>query len=115
MFKNDNDFVFGSIEEASRGSSYMITIKPFARKKDGPGAWMTLITSYIGTEKWERIKKDTIAWLISAKWTGKKYDLDSFILKHLAGFQQLQEESTHIEFQVPNEQTRVTHLIDSIG
>ena len=114
LFKNDNATVFGHIEEASRGSIYATTIKPFSRSKDGRGAWTALITSHVGTDKWERIQKENSAWLISAKWTGKKYALDSFISQHRSKFQQLQEAATHVEFQVPNEHTRVTYLIDSI-
>jgi len=114
LFKNDNATVFGHIEEASRGSIYITTIKPFARRKDGRGAWMALVTSHVGTDKWEKIQKDNSAWLISAKWTGKKYALDSFISQQRAKYQQLEEASTHVEFQVPNAHTRVTYLIDSI-
>lgn len=114
LFKNDNATVFGHIEEASRGSIFATTIKPFSRTKNGRGAWIALITSHVGTDKWERIQKENSAWLISAKWTGKKYALDSFISQHRSKFQQLQEAATHVEFQVPNEHTRVTYLIDSI-
>ena len=35
LFKKDNASVYGHIEEATRGSIYMTTIKPFYRKKDG--------------------------------------------------------------------------------
>ena len=114
LFKSDNATVYGAIEEATRGSVYVTTIKPFARRKDGRGAWLALLTSHVGTDKWEKIQKDNSAWLISAKWNGKKYSLDSFISQHRGKFQQLVEASHHVKFQLPNQHTRVGYLIDGI-
>ena len=114
LFKSDNATVYGAIEEATRGSIYTTTIKPFSRGKNGRGAWLALLTSHVGNDKWEKIQKDNQAWLISAKWNGKKYALDSFISQHRSKYQQLEEASQHVQFQVPNEHTRVGYLIDSI-
>ena len=114
LYKADSATVFGAIEEATRGSVYGTTIKPFARKKDGRGAWMALITSHVGIDKWEKIQKDNSTWLVSAKWNGKKYSLDSFISQHRSKYQQLVEASHHVKFQLPNDHTRVSNLIDGI-
>ena len=114
LFKSDNATVFGAIEAATRGTVYSTTVKPFARKKDGRGAWLALLTSHVGTDKWEKIQKDNSSWLVSAKWNGKKYSLDSFISQHRGKYQQLVEASHHVKFQLPNEHTRVSNLIDSI-
>ena len=41
LFKTNNVTVYGAIEEATRGMVYLTTIKPFAQRKDGRGAWIT--------------------------------------------------------------------------
>ena len=51
---------------------------------------------------------------MTAKWNGKKYDLQTFFSQHRAKYQQLVEASTHIKFQVPNEHTRVDYLLENI-
>ena len=114
LFKFDNATVFGAIEGATCETIYSTTIKPFARKKDGRGAWLALLTSHVGSDKWEKIQKDNSSWLVSAKWNGKKYSLDSFISQHRGKYQQLVKASHHIKFQLQNEHTRVSNLVDSI-
>ena len=89
LFKSDNGTVFGVIESATRGSIYSTIIKPFARKKDERAAWNALLTSHVGVDKWEKIQKDYSTWLISAKWKGKKFSLDSFISQHRSKYQKL--------------------------
>ena len=82
LFKTDNASVFNYIEEATRGSIYATNIKAFARKKDGRGAWKSIVTSHVGIDKWEKIQKDNSSWLMSSKWNGKKYALESFCSQH---------------------------------
>ena len=56
--------VFGAIESVTRGSIYSTTIKLFARKKDGRGAWKALLTSHVVIDKWEKIQKENSTWPI---------------------------------------------------
>ena len=39
LFRDDNSVVYNHLEEATRGTSYAASIKPFQRGKDGRGAW----------------------------------------------------------------------------
>ena len=39
LFKTDNSTVYSLIEQAARTLSYLTTIKPFERRKDGRGAF----------------------------------------------------------------------------
>ena len=39
LFRDDNSVVYYHLEEATRGTSYAASIKPFQRRKDGRGAW----------------------------------------------------------------------------
>ena len=52
-FRDDNSVVYYHLEEATRGTSYAASIKPFQRGKDGRGAWKALTSPYAGKDKWE--------------------------------------------------------------
>ena len=39
LYRDDNSVVYYHLEEATRGTSYAESIKPFQRGKDGRGAW----------------------------------------------------------------------------
>ena len=110
LFKTDNSTVYGS----TRGSNYSHTIKPFSRTKNGRGAWLAIMTSHVGINQWEKIEKENSSWLLNASWNGKKYSLESYCSQHRAKFQQLEEASQHLNFQLPNEHTRVGYLLNNI-
>ena len=74
--------VFTKIEEAARGTHFSNTIQPFKTKKDGRGTCIALLLSHVGGDKWESIIKINSAWLMTAKWNGKKYLLEKFCSYH---------------------------------
>ena len=51
FFRDDNSVVYYHLEEATRGTSYATSIKPFQRGKDGRGAWNALTSQYAGKDK----------------------------------------------------------------
>ena len=51
LFRDDNSVVYYHLEEATRGTSYAASIKPFQRGKDGRGAWKALTSQYTGKDK----------------------------------------------------------------
>ena len=53
LFRDGNSVVYYHLEEATRGTSYAASIKPFQRGKDGRGAWKALTSQYAGKDKWE--------------------------------------------------------------
>ncbi len=114
LFKQDNEEVYTLIEQAARNSSYISTVKTFDRKKDGRGAWKALIQAHISEDKWENICKENNKWLITSKWNGKKFALESFIGTHRMKYEQMKEASSNVQFQLPNEHTRVGYLLDAI-
>ena len=114
LYKKDNAMVFTMIEEAARGTHFSNIIQPFKSKKDERGALLALLFSHVGGDKWESIIKINSAWLMTATWNGKKYSLETFCSYHRAKHSQLVEASEHVVFQVPNDHTRVTYLIENI-
>ena len=53
LFCNDSASVYYFLEEGTRGTHFAASIKPFQRRKDGRGAWISLKSQYAGQEKWE--------------------------------------------------------------
>ena len=53
LFREDNSVVHYHLEEATRGTSYAASIKPYQRGKDGRRAWKALTSQYAGKNKWE--------------------------------------------------------------
>ena len=114
LFKSDNASVYSMMEEATRGSVYASTVKPYSRKKDGRSAWMAMVSSHAGKDKWEQLQKDRSKFLMNTKWNGRNYSLEKFTGIHRSAFISLQEAATHINFQLPTDHTRVGYLIDNI-
>ena len=114
LYKSDNATVYSMLEEATQNCVYALTIKPFSRRKDGRSAWMAMISSHAGADKWEKLQKDRIRFMMNSKWNGRTYSLEKFTNLHRASFIQLQEASLYVDFQLPSEHTRVTYLIDNL-
>ena len=114
LFKSDNAMVYSLLEEATRGGIYAPTIKPYARTKNGRDAWLSMVSSHAGEDKWEQLQKDKHRFLMNTKWNGRNYSLEKFTGLHRSSFIQLQEAAAHVHFQLPTEHTRVGYLIDNI-
>ena len=114
LFRTDNSTVYAMLETATRGTVYASTIKPFSRTKNGRGAWLALISSHAGQDKWERMQKDKLRFLMNTKWNGRSYSLEKFTGQHRSNFIALQECQLHVNFQLPTEHTRVGYLLDNI-
>ena len=115
IFLNDNSTVYGKIEEAVRGTSVESTIKSFARRKDGRGAFEALISNHAGDTKYRSIMKRRMHLLQNIKWNGKSYPLESHVSNHRQAFDDLRDCALHITVHVPTEPQRVEYLIDSIS
>jgi hypothetical protein len=114
LYKSDNATLYSMLEEATRGSIYASTVKPHSRKKDGRAAWMAMVSSHAGKDKWEQLQLEKTRFLMNTKWNGKTYSLEKFTGLHRSFFVQLQEAALHVNFQLPTEFTRVGYLINNI-
>lgn len=114
LFATDNNSVYSALDDATRGTIYAATIKPYARTKNGRAAWFAIINSHAGDDKWEAIEKDKTKFMINTKWNGRQYGLDKFTNLHRAAYVALEEAALHVNFQLPNEHTRVGYLLENI-
>jgi hypothetical protein len=114
IYKNDNATIYMMIEKATRGTSVESTIKGFARRKDGRGAFLALIANHAGDVKYRAIMKKKMNLLQNIKWNGRSYPLESHVSNHRTAVDDLNECSSHITVAVPDQSQRVEYLIDSI-
>ena len=114
LFRSDNNLVYSLLDEATRGTIYASTIKPFARMKNGRSTWNSIVTSHAGDDKWEIVKKDKLNFLMNHTWYRRTYSLDKFTGLHRSAYVLLQEASLHVDCQLPTEHSRVGFLMDNI-
>jgi hypothetical protein len=115
LFREDNSAMYYKIEEATRGTPYAASIKPFQRTKDGRGAWFALLSQYAGKDKWEAEIKCHEKLLHTGEWKGQSnFTLERFIAQHRNAHVSMQAAAEHVTYQLPNEYSRVGYLLDAI-
>ena len=103
------------MEEATQGTQYAASIKPFQRTKDGNGAWKALTSQYAGKDKWEAEIKKQEQLLHTHIWKGQSnFSLEHFISQHHNAYVSMSACAEHVQYQLPNEHSRVGLLIDAI-
>ena len=115
LYRDDNDKLFGLLEEATRSTNFAASIKPFERTKDGRGAWLALIAQYAGQDKWEAEVRKQEQFMHNRKWKGQSnYLLESFCAQHRNAYVSMQACAEHIEYQLPNDHSRVGFVLNNI-
>jgi hypothetical protein len=115
LFRGDNSAVYYLLEEATRVTSYAPTIKPYQRSKQGREAWRSLVNQYAGEDKWQAELKRQDELLHNRVWKGQiNLSLEKSIAQHHNAFVSIRQCAEHVNFQLPNERTRVSYLLDVI-
>mgnify|MGYP001106517421 CR=1 FL=1 len=113
--RDDKAAVYHSLEVATRGTQYANTIQAGHRKKDGRACHASLLKQHTGRDKWERELKISNDFLQNRKWKGQSHHtLEKFIAQHRSHFEQMKQSAEYTQFQLPEEYTRVTYLLDNI-
>ena len=114
LFDMDNTTVFSTVEQATRGTQQAATVKPHGRKMDGRAAVTALLTTHLGDDKWDDIIQESES-IITGQWNGTgNTTLQRFIDNLKAAYVELETAAQHVNYQVPDERTRVTSLLKSI-
>ena len=115
LFREDNSDIYYKLEEATRGTPYAASIKPFQRAKQGREAWLAITGQYAGKEKWAAEIKRQEQLLHTCVWKGQSnFSLEKFIAQHCNAFVSMQACAKHIHYQLPNGHSRVGFLLDAI-
>ena len=102
LFRNDNSDLYFLLEEATRGTSYAASIRPFT-------------SQYAGKDKWEAEIKKQEQLLHTRIWKGQSnFLLEYFISQHRNAFVSMSACAEHVQYQLPNRHSRVGFLIDAI-
>lgn len=115
LLKTDNNKLYHLLEEATRNTIYASTISPHSKTMNGRAAYLALISQHAGKDKWEKDITEQEDFLHNRKWKGDtNFTMAAFIKHHRASYNMLEKAADHIEYQLPNERTRVKYLIDNI-
>ena len=115
LFRNDNSDLYFLLEEATRSTSYAASIRPFQQYRDGEAAWKALTSQYAGKDKWEDEIKKQEQLLHTHIWKGQSnFSLEHFISQHHNTYVSMLACAKHVQYQLPNEHSRVGFLIDAI-
>ena len=97
------------------GGNCITSIKPFQRGKDERGAWKALTSQYAGKDKWEAEIKCQEPLLHTRVWKGQSnFSLENFIPQHRNAYVAMQASAEHVQYQLPNEHSRVGFLLEAI-
>ncbi len=115
FFKVDNGSVSDMIESSTQGSDVTSFIAPFRKMRDGRGALNALKTQHAGKAIYDHLIKEAEQTLSNKVWNGNTTTtLASHTGAQHKAFITMQECADHIPVDVPNDQARVTYLMDSI-
>ena len=115
IYREDNAALYYKLEEATCSTSYAASIKPYQRARNGRGAWEALVSQYAGNDKWELEIKKQDDLLHTRVWKGQNnFTLERFIAQHRNAYMMMTQCAAHVDFQLPNEHTRVGYLLEAI-
>ena len=101
-------YTYLKLEEATRGTSFTESIKPFARAKNGRAAFLALTMQYAGKDKWEAQIKAVNLILFTRKWKGSQgFPLEKFAVLHRNTYVSLVACDEHVKSQLLNAHSRV--------
>ena len=115
-YVEDNTKVFQIIQDMVQGTSFESSIKSFQRSRNGRGAYRALCQHNLGSSKWDKIIEEAETYVMKREWNGKNYrfTLRNHINKHREAHNEMMRASQFVEYELPNEHTRVGRLIKSI-
>jgi hypothetical protein len=116
QYASDNGLVFTAIQTAVMGTPYSASVEPFKKAKDGRAAYEALNRQHAGEAVWKSQLKKAEAVLHTSKWTGQSssYSLEKFVGNHREAYLQLEKCSGHVQYQLPNDNSRITYVLDGI-
>ena len=114
----DNAKVLLMLKNGLKATQYIQSIHPFARDRDGRGAWLALHVQHLGPAIWDGAITAANKILNTAVWNGKssRYPLQKHFSNLRAAYTELVRASKieGVEVTLPNDRLRVTLALQSI-
>lgn len=116
QYAQDNERVFAKLYTAVENTSYRAALVPYERQpRNGRGAYLALLTNHLGKDKYQKEIDKWSEHLMNSRFKGNGlFTLERFISGHRNAYQALVTASQHVEFQLPNEYTRISYLLKAI-
>ena len=115
-YDEDNAKVYQILQDLVGGTSFESSIKSYQRTRDGRAAYLALCQHNLGSSKWDKIIEDAETYVMKREWNGRNYrfTLKSHVNKHREAHNEMVRASDYIQYDLPNEHTRVGRFIKSI-
>ena len=114
-FQEDNSLVFAKLEEATWGTQYAASVKPFEKTNNGKAAYKAIMKHHFGEDKWSKKITKNDHLLHNLKWESNgNVTMERFISQHRHAYQQLLVASEYVTHQLPDSYTRVSYSLQAI-
>ena len=115
-WEEDNAAVFDILLSALQTSSFVTSLKGYQSTQDGRQAWKNLKLHNLGKSVWDKRVKAAEVKVLHRIFDGKnhRFSLQSHCNSHREAHQEMIRASEETDYQVPDERTRVTRLLESI-
>ena len=112
----DNATVFGILFEMVKDVPMASSLKRHQRQRNGRNAYLSLVQHNLGTAQWDRVISKAEETQNIKVWNGKnhRFTLRAHINHHRDSYNDMVRASEHIDYEVPNDHTRVSRLLKSI-
>lgn len=115
-WEEDNAAVFTIISDMLKDSSQASTLQGFKRSRNGRGAYLTLCQHNLSNSTWDEICRKAEDTQTKKVWNGRnhRYSLKTHCDHHRDAFNDMVRAAEFSTYQVPDEYTRVSRLLNSI-
>ena len=115
-WSEDNAAVFDILLSALQTSSFVTSLKGFQKTQDGRESWKNLKLHNLGKSVWDMRTKAAEVQVSHKVFDGKnhRFSLKAHCNSHREAHQEMIRASEETDYQVPDERTRVTRLLESI-
>ena len=115
-YNEDNASVYNIISDMVKDTPHASSLKGFMRARNGRGSYLALVTHNLGQGKWDKITARAEDIIQNRDWNGRnfRWTLENHCAKHREAYNDLVRASEFTEYQLPDERTRVTRLLNSI-
>ena len=115
-WEEDNSTVFSILQEMVRDSPMASSLKRHQKKLDGRGAYLSLVQHNLGSSQWDKIILRAEEIQNNRIWNGRnsRYTLKKHIDMHRDAYNDMVRATEHVQYEVPNEHTRVSRLLRSV-
>lgn len=112
----DNATVFSILQEMVKDSPMASSLKSHQRRRDGRGAYHSLVQHNLGSAQWDKTLQRAEDLQTTRIWNGRnsRYSLKRHVDTHRDSYNDMVRANEHVQYEVPNERTRVGRLLKSI-